>query len=67
MENRFKSIYNGKGIRTLLSYGDVNTKDDIFQDTVTGVLYLQSTNSQGTAIVPLIDKDGKPWTQPVEE
>lgn len=65
MENRFKSINNGEGSRKLECNGSW-TKDDLFQDTVTGVVYLQSTNIRGTAIVPLIDKDGKPLTQPVE-
>ena len=57
-KNRFKEVYCDK---RMSSGGGVNTHQDIiFKDKITGVLYLQTTNSRGNSVIPLIDADGKP-------
>jgi len=54
--DRFKEMY-----MALRKSEDNSThRDYVFKDEITGVLYLQTTNTQGTSVTPLIDKDGKP-------
>ena len=56
MENRFTEVYFSKRKESGLIY---KFNDIILKDNLTGILYFQSVNPQGSSMTPLLDAEGK--------
>ena len=53
---------------TVTEYGKShqNVMDTVVKDSLTGVLYWERLYRDKMALVPILDKDGKPMVEPVE-